>query len=158
LPRRRRYGPGARYDVQPRASGGMTTIEHPQAGRLELSYEKLAIAGDEGVTLVIFHAEPDSPSAQSLQPLASMAALHLSVGKRGPLVPGVPGHLASRCWQGWHSFDRRRSRVVSHGREPSAMETPQREHLAAQPVTCGGPPGPSRPRIISSTPPARLLK
>jgi hypothetical protein len=27
----------------------------------------------EGVTLVIFHAEPDSPSAQSLQLLASMA-------------------------------------------------------------------------------------
>lgn len=55
------------------ASGGMTTIQHPQVGRLELRYEKLAIAGGEGVTLVIFHAEPDSPWAQSLQRLATMA-------------------------------------------------------------------------------------
>jgi transcriptional regulator with XRE-family HTH domain len=64
----------ARHDVQPRASGGITTIEHPQVGRLELRYEKLAIAGGEGVTLVIYHAEPESSSARSLQLLASMAA------------------------------------------------------------------------------------
>jgi hypothetical protein len=38
----------ARHDVQPRASGGITTIEHPQVGQLELRYEKLAIAGGEG--------------------------------------------------------------------------------------------------------------
>jgi transcriptional regulator with XRE-family HTH domain len=64
----------ARHDVRARASGGITTVEHPQVGQLELRYEKLAIAGGEGVTLVIYHAEPESASAQSLQLLASMAA------------------------------------------------------------------------------------
>ena len=64
----------ARHDVRPRASGGITRLEHPQVGRLELRYEKLAIAGGEGVTLVIYHAEPDSSSVQSLQLLASIAA------------------------------------------------------------------------------------
>jgi len=68
---RRMWG---RHDVRPRASGGITTIEHPQIGRLELRYEKLAIAGGDGVTLVIYHAEPESSSAQSLQLLASTAA------------------------------------------------------------------------------------
>jgi transcriptional regulator with XRE-family HTH domain len=62
----------ARHDVRQRASGGITTIEHPQVGPLELRYEKLAIAGGEGVTLVIYHAEPESSSARSLQLLASM--------------------------------------------------------------------------------------
>ena len=60
--------------MRPRASGGVTTLEHPQVGRLELRYEKLAIAGGEGVTLVIYHAEPESSSARSLLLLASMAA------------------------------------------------------------------------------------
>jgi transcriptional regulator with XRE-family HTH domain len=64
----------ARHDVQSRASGEITTLQHPQVGRLTLRYEKLAIAGGEGVTLVIYHAEPESPTAQSLQLLASMAA------------------------------------------------------------------------------------
>jgi transcriptional regulator with XRE-family HTH domain len=64
----------ARHDVRPRASGGTTRIEQPQVGQLELRYEKLAIAGGEGVTLVIYHAEPESSSARSLQLLASMAA------------------------------------------------------------------------------------
>jgi transcriptional regulator with XRE-family HTH domain len=64
----------ARHDVRPRTSGGITTIHHPQVGQLELRYEKLAIAGGDGVTLVIYHAEPESASAQSLQLLASMAA------------------------------------------------------------------------------------
>ena len=70
----------ARHDVRPRASGGITRIEHPQVGQLELRYEKLAIAGGEGVTLVIYHADPDSSSAHSIQLLASMAAP--SAGRR----------------------------------------------------------------------------
>ena len=64
----------ARHDVRPRASGGTTTIEHPQIGRLELRAERLAIAGSDGVTLMIYHADPESASARSLQLLASMAA------------------------------------------------------------------------------------
>jgi transcriptional regulator with XRE-family HTH domain len=64
----------ARHDVRPRASGGRRRLEHPQVGPLELRYEKLQIAGSEGVTVIIYHAEPESWSARSLQLLASMAA------------------------------------------------------------------------------------
>jgi hypothetical protein len=52
----------------------------PQLVRREPTYEKLAIAGGEGVTLVIYHAEPESSSAHSLQLLGSMAAP--SAGRR----------------------------------------------------------------------------
>jgi transcriptional regulator with XRE-family HTH domain len=84
----------ARHDVRPRASGGVTRIEHPQVGQLELRYEKLAIAGGDGVTLVIYHAEPESSSAQSLQLLASMAAPPpVSKSKTGP----SPIISTSRC-------------------------------------------------------------
>jgi hypothetical protein len=33
-------------------------------------YEKLAITDSDGLTLVVFHAEPGSPSAQALERLA----------------------------------------------------------------------------------------
>ncbi|WP_051325179.1 helix-turn-helix transcriptional regulator [Candidatus Solirubrobacter pratensis] len=84
----------ARHDVQPRASGGITPIEHPQVGQLVLRYEKLAIAGGEGVTLVIYHAEPASSSAHTLQLLASMAASSPGHGEPGRLVPREPGASA----------------------------------------------------------------
>jgi hypothetical protein len=64
----------AHHDVRPRASSGITTLEHPQVGPLVLRYEKLAIADGDGVALVIYHADPETTSAQSLQLLASMAA------------------------------------------------------------------------------------
>ncbi|WP_410813214.1 helix-turn-helix domain-containing protein [Micromonospora sp. 067-2] len=70
----------ARHDVRPRTGGGLRTLDHPQVGGLELRYEKLLVTGT-GQSLVIYHAEPASPSAQSLRLLATLA-----VHERGTAV------------------------------------------------------------------------
>src|SRR5882757_8512744 len=63
----------ARHDVKPKRSG-RTRIDNPQVGPLELGYEKLPIADTDRLTLVLYHAEPSSRSAQALALLASTVA------------------------------------------------------------------------------------
>jgi hypothetical protein len=63
----------ARHDAGPKRSGKLE-IDHPQVGSLELSYEKLPIPDTDCQTLVIYHAEPGTPSAQALTLLATIAA------------------------------------------------------------------------------------
>jgi transcriptional regulator with XRE-family HTH domain len=60
----------ARRDVRAKTSG-LTRFDHPVAGRLELSYEKL-IQPESRQLLVVYHAAPGSPSAERLQLLASL--------------------------------------------------------------------------------------
>ena len=60
----------ARHDVRPKGSG-TSTIDHPQVGRLELTYTKLPIPDADRQTLSIYHAAPGSPSAQALALLAT---------------------------------------------------------------------------------------
>jgi hypothetical protein len=60
------------YDVRPRAAG-VSQLEHPQVGRLELRYEKLTISGGGGQLLVVYHAEPGTPSVEGLRLLATIA-------------------------------------------------------------------------------------
>ena len=62
----------ARHDARPRRSG-TARLDHPQVGPLELNYEKLPIPDADRQTLAVHHAEPGSPSAQSLALLASLA-------------------------------------------------------------------------------------
>ncbi|MEI5011911.1 helix-turn-helix transcriptional regulator [Streptomyces sp. PmtA] len=62
----------ARQDVK-RKTTGMTPFHHPQAGPLELRYEKLLIPS-AGQTLVTYHAQPGSASEERLRLLASMHA------------------------------------------------------------------------------------
>jgi transcriptional regulator with XRE-family HTH domain len=62
----------ARHDARPKRSG-TTRIDHPQVGPLELSYEKLPIPDTDRQTLVVYHAEPGSPTAQALTLLATTA-------------------------------------------------------------------------------------
>ena len=69
----------ARHDVRPKRSG-ISLLDHPQVGPLELSYEKLPIPDTNCQTLVIYHAEPGTPSAQALTLLAATAA-----GEREPV-------------------------------------------------------------------------
>lgn len=57
----------ARHDVKSRA-GHMIRFAHPVAGRLELHSEKLPIGGT-ALTLVVFHAEAGTPSAEALTKL-----------------------------------------------------------------------------------------
>ena len=63
----------ARHDVRPKRSG-ISLLDHPQVGPLELSYEKLPIPDTNCQTLVIYHTEPGTPSAQALALLAASAA------------------------------------------------------------------------------------
>ncbi|WP_127502820.1 helix-turn-helix domain-containing protein [Actinoplanes solisilvae] len=55
----------ARYDVRQRV-GGISLFEHPRVGPLRLRHEKLLVAGGDGLTLVLYHADPDSDSAAAL--------------------------------------------------------------------------------------------
>jgi transcriptional regulator with XRE-family HTH domain len=63
----------ARHDARPKR-GGTTRVHHPQIGVLELSYEKLPLPDTGCQTLVVYHAEPGSRSAQGLALLATAAA------------------------------------------------------------------------------------
>ncbi len=53
------------------ARNGSTT---PIVGELTLAYEELAITAEPGLILLIYTAEPGSPSAERLRILASLAA------------------------------------------------------------------------------------
>lgn len=93
----------ARHDVKARTSGS-SIVRHPQVGAMELSYEKLAVTGADGLVLVLFHAAPDSEAARSMALLAQIAAEGASTGPRptdvepGPTAPSrrPAGRPASR--------------------------------------------------------------
>jgi transcriptional regulator with XRE-family HTH domain len=64
----------ARHDIRARISGGTRRMYHPQVGELDLHYENLQIAGTDGQTLIIYHADPGTPTEQALALLATLAA------------------------------------------------------------------------------------
>ena len=55
---------------------GTKRFHHPIAGELTLAYEELAITAEPGAVLIIYTAEPGSPSAERLGLLASWNAEH----------------------------------------------------------------------------------
>ena len=61
----------ARHDVGVR-EGTSTAMYHPVVGELTLERERLAIAGDDGSALVVYHAEPGSESAEKLARLETL--------------------------------------------------------------------------------------
>ncbi|GAC68468.1 helix-turn-helix transcriptional regulator [Gordonia soli] len=63
----------ASHDVRTHGTG-TKRFRHPVVGELTLAYEELAITADPGAILMIYTAEPGSPSAERLQLLASYAA------------------------------------------------------------------------------------
>ncbi|MFE0509888.1 helix-turn-helix domain-containing protein [Streptomyces sp. NPDC058964] len=63
----------ARHDVRPRR-GRVSHLTHPQVGDLDLHSDKLTVDGTDGLTLVVFHAEPGSRSAELLDILGSLTA------------------------------------------------------------------------------------
>jgi transcriptional regulator with XRE-family HTH domain len=63
----------SRHDVRPLEGGGLV-MEHPAVGRLDLRREKLGVGGTDGQVLVIYHAEPGTPTAERLALLGSLAA------------------------------------------------------------------------------------
>ena len=64
----------ARHDVRPKQSHELR-VEHPQVGALRLRLELLGVGGHGGSqSLIAYHAEPGSESAQKLELLAALAA------------------------------------------------------------------------------------
>jgi transcriptional regulator with XRE-family HTH domain len=62
----------ARHDARHKR-GGMTHIDHPLVGPLELSYERLPIPDTDRQMLTVCHAAPGSATAQALALLAAAA-------------------------------------------------------------------------------------
>jgi len=52
---------------------GRKDLHHPVAGDLDLTYEAFELAADPGLTMLVYTAEPDTPTAQALAFLASWA-------------------------------------------------------------------------------------
>jgi hypothetical protein len=63
----------ASHDVRQYRSGTQP-FRHPLVGDLTLSYEALQLTTDIGLTLVVYTAEPDSPSQEALNRLASWSS------------------------------------------------------------------------------------
>jgi transcriptional regulator with XRE-family HTH domain len=53
---------------------GNKHLHHPVVGDLQLTFEAMSLPADPGLTLVVYSAEPDSPSHDALKLLASWAA------------------------------------------------------------------------------------
>lgn len=61
----------ARHEVRPKGEG-RSVIDHPLVGELDLRYEKLAVAAPAtGQVVVIYHADPGSPTRDRLERLRS---------------------------------------------------------------------------------------
>lgn len=63
----------ARQDVR-RKVGGVSHMLHPVVGPLELRHQKFAITGTDGQIMVMYHAEPGSPSQEALRRLANLTS------------------------------------------------------------------------------------
>jgi transcriptional regulator with XRE-family HTH domain len=63
----------ADHNVRTHGSG-TKRFNHPVVGELTLAYEELAVTAEPGLVLLIYTAEPGSPSAERLHLLASWAA------------------------------------------------------------------------------------
>ncbi|OBB29091.1 transcriptional regulator [Mycolicibacterium peregrinum] len=61
------------HDVRTHGAG-TKRFHHPDVGELILAYEELAITAEPGHVVIVYTAEPGSPSAEKLRLLASLAA------------------------------------------------------------------------------------
>ncbi|MFG2127980.1 helix-turn-helix domain-containing protein [Streptomyces sp. NPDC048751] len=70
----------ATHDVKEKGYG-VKRMHHPLVGDLSLSYESFRLTEDGEQTLITYHAEPGSPSAEALRLLASWGADATRAGK-----------------------------------------------------------------------------
>ena len=68
------------HDVRTHGTGTKRFV-HPVVGELTFAYEEFALTGEPGLVMLVYTAEPGSPSAERVALLASWAASH-------PLVRG----------------------------------------------------------------------
>ena len=71
---------------------GTKRFDHPLVGELVLAYEELAVTAEAGLVLMVYTAEPGSPSAERLRLLASWTAPPTTVP-----TPTTPPDPAARC-------------------------------------------------------------
>ena len=65
----------ARHDVRQHITG-IKHFHHPVVGDVSLTYDRLELAADPGLTMFAYTAEPGSKSAEALSLLGSWAATH----------------------------------------------------------------------------------
>jgi hypothetical protein len=61
---------------------GTARFHPPAIAELKLAFEGLKLSGDEPLTIVIYSAEPGTPSGDSLELLATWSATHEDVARR----------------------------------------------------------------------------
>ncbi|MEV7103823.1 helix-turn-helix transcriptional regulator [Streptomyces atroolivaceus] len=74
----------ARHDVKEK-SHGVKRLHHPLVGELSLAFETFALPDDAEQSMIAYHAEPGSPSAEALRLLASWGT---DATRAGTSVPG----------------------------------------------------------------------
>ena len=52
-------------------SDGTHVLRHPEVGRLTLHFARLPLTGTDGQSIFLYHAEPDTPTAEALATLAA---------------------------------------------------------------------------------------
>lgn len=72
----------AAHDVRTHGAG-TKRFHHPVVGELTLAYEELAVVAEPGCSLLVYTAEPGSPSAERLRLLASWAATQEAAVRSG---------------------------------------------------------------------------
>jgi transcriptional regulator with XRE-family HTH domain len=87
----------AAHDVRFHRTGAKR-LHHPLVGDLDLTYEALDITSDAGQTLLVYTAEPATPTADALQLLASWTAADARSTGTNPTAsePGDPPPLSDR--------------------------------------------------------------
>jgi transcriptional regulator with XRE-family HTH domain len=60
---------------------GVKRLHHPVVGGLELTYEAFELPGDPGLTMLVYTAEPASPTQDALNLLASWASTHVELDR-----------------------------------------------------------------------------
>ncbi|SES50114.1 Helix-turn-helix domain-containing protein [Streptomyces sp. yr375] len=75
----------ATHDVKEK-SHGVKHLRHPLVGELSLNFEGFRLVGDTEQTMVTYHAEPASASAEALRLLASWGADATRAGYQAPSV------------------------------------------------------------------------
>jgi transcriptional regulator with XRE-family HTH domain len=80
----------ARHDVREKTHGTKRYV-HPLVGELALRYETFAVAGNPGQMLVVYHAEPGSPTEQALALLSSIAAEQRATDTASAAAPSSSG-------------------------------------------------------------------
>ncbi|GAA3297421.1 hypothetical protein GCM10020295_29980 [Streptomyces cinereospinus] len=72
----------ATHDVKEK-NHGVKRLHHPLVGALTLSFETFRLVDDAEQSLITYHAEPDSPSAEALRLLASWGRDATRAGAEG---------------------------------------------------------------------------